>query len=238
MGKVHKMRWRDKDVEEMYRVVKNFNQKVKYHFKNSPNKRSFLPSKASSKDIRDKVHSRKDFKRILNKYKRFSRRGMEEVVTTEGGKTTTKWEVKEAKISARIRNIKIAYQKKKLNIKKPKGYLPSDQEVTAKPLDVDKITTLGEKDFDKFVESTEKRLRDDYLIEGYKAYKENYLKGIQNQLGGDEELLDLVGNIDGKELFEITTLNPKLQIDFVYDDLQEVSTRKRIIKEELKNVKT
>jgi len=231
---VHQMRWSDKDVNEMYRIVKNFNQKVTYHFKNSPKKRGYLPSKVSIKDIKKNVTTRKDFNRILNHYERFSRRGQEEIITTKGGTTTTTWRLKEAKTAKRIKNIQSTYQDKKLGVEKPTaGLMPSQRQIESAKIDIN-IDELDPKQFDKYDEMIKKRMKEDYYDQGYETYMENYLKGIDSILRGDEELKEMVEGLDKEDLFKMTVMNPKLQIRAMYDNQQTIETKVDYIKEEFK----
>jgi len=231
---VHQMRWSDKDVNEMYRIVKNFNQKVTYHFKNSPKKRGYLPSKVSIKDIKKNVTTRKDFNRILNHYERFSRSGQEEIITTKGGTTTTKWRLKEAKTAKRIKNIQSAYQDKKLGVPKATaGTMPSQRKIESAKINLEP-SAMTPTELDKFEKMLQKRMDVKYYDEGYGQYMANYLKGIETQLNGDEELRKMILEMDPEDLYKMTAANPKLQIGFIYDKQQAIDIRKKYIKEELK----
>jgi hypothetical protein len=218
----------------MYRVVKKFNQKVTYHFKNSPKKRSFLPSKVSITDIREKVYSRQDFNRIINRLDRFGRRGAEKIVTTKGGATVTKWELKEAKNLSRFANIKKAWRRKKLGISPQKGNVMSAEAIGLSPTVTEAVETKTERDLEKFIQSMERRLKADYYEQGYEQYKEHYLKGIKNQLG-DKELIEMIEAIDPEELFEQTVANPKMRINFMYEP-QEIQTLSTVMKQEVNRI--
>lgn len=75
--------------QEINKTIRNFNRKIARLEKQG---REILPDKVSKKELTDDVYSRGELKRRLRDLKRFSRRGAEEVITTEGGITTTKYQ--------------------------------------------------------------------------------------------------------------------------------------------------
>lgn len=80
--------------KEIARVVKNFNQKVKrLESKGIKN----VPKKISVKDVKENVYNRNDLRRELNRIKRFSRRGAEDVVMINGN-PISRWEIRETGI--------------------------------------------------------------------------------------------------------------------------------------------
>ena len=74
--------------EDIRKVVSNFNRKVARLEKQE---RELIPEKISVKDLKNQFISRYELKRKLNELKRFSQRGVEEVITTEKGIKFTKW---------------------------------------------------------------------------------------------------------------------------------------------------
>lgn len=108
------MKFKSSTNKEIARVVKNFNQKISRLEKLG---RENLPEKISIKDLKSNVYSSSDLKRELNKLKRFSMRGAEDVLTGYGT-PITKWEKRNIGIQVRTAKAKITRQLKNMGIPK------------------------------------------------------------------------------------------------------------------------
>lgn len=108
------MKFKSSTNKEIARVVKNFNQKVSRLEKLG---RENLPEKIRIKDLKSNVYSSSDLKRELNKLKRFSKRGAEDVLTGYGT-PITKWEKRNIGIQVRTAKAKITRQLKNMGIPK------------------------------------------------------------------------------------------------------------------------
>lgn len=80
--------------KEIQRVVSNFNKKVARLEKQG---RDLLPEKIYVADLKAEYDKRYELKRKLKELQRFSTRGIEEVIETEGGVRTTKYALDNAK---------------------------------------------------------------------------------------------------------------------------------------------
>jgi ATP-dependent Lon protease len=216
MSKGHNIKWRDKDVAELQRVVRNFNAKIARVAKKNPTSAPFLPEKISVKDLKSKIGTRQDFNRELKSVKRFSNKGVENVQTTPSGLTLSKYEIKEAQIKTRIVNAKRSAEVKKLGLSVQAGTMGQikSQNLKPKKFSLDK----SPKEWDKFVESLEKEIKSNFKAEQAETYKKNYLKAIKDQLGGDGyDLYKYVEKLDPMHIVKHGTSNPILSIDFKYD---------------------
>ena len=103
--------------QEINRVVRNFNNKVRRLSNLESN--YILPQRASVKELKQSVYTRTELKRKLNELQRFSKRGAEETVVTASGFSTSRYELENLKReSARVkRNLSI--QLKKLEMTSP-----------------------------------------------------------------------------------------------------------------------
>lgn len=108
------MNYRRSTNKEIARVVKNFNQKISRLEKLG---RENLPEKITIKALKSNVYSSSDLKRELNKLKRFSSRGAEDVIT-DYGTPITKWEKRNIGIQVRTAKAKITRQLKNMGIPK------------------------------------------------------------------------------------------------------------------------
>lgn len=134
MSKRYNIRWRESDIAEVRRIVKNYNAKLaRVEKKTAPNERAALPEKMSVKklltrivelphDVDDKAAfiakatenqlrelptTRQDLQRELRSLERFSRKGAEEIVSVPNNEynlKATAYQVREMTIRAATAN--------------------------------------------------------------------------------------------------------------------------------------
>lgn len=223
MPRVSKIKWRDKDVKELQRLVKNFNAKLSRVQRKKPGDVEFLPEKLTVKGVQAEVTTRAEFKRRISSFKRFAERGAEQVVTAPAGFKVTKFAVKEAKENTRILNIIKAKKRKKLGLTPEKGVESQIENLALKPRKFE----LGKsrEAFEKMEETLKRQLSVAEDEKALQRYKDNYLKGIAELGGRESEILERIKALDNKTLFDLTVDNPKLTIDFHYDDEFSEDTR-------------
>lgn len=230
MPRVSKIRWRDKDVDELQRLVNNFNAKVTRAQKKNPENADLLPDKLKVRDLRKTITTRAEYKRQLSTINRFLQRGSEDIVTAPAGFKLTKYSIAEAKEQTRILNIKRAYERKRLGITPQKGVESQLENLALRA----KKFNLGKskKEFEKLQESLKRQLSAKQNEEALIRYKENYIKAIKElkDFGADE--LAIIEALDPRDLFERSVQNPKLVIDFHYDDEFDEQTRAEAILDE------
>lgn len=220
MQKRYNIKWRDTDKKELAKAVRKFNAKRTRLLKQVPELEEFLPPKASTKDIRKSVQTRRDLKNELNALERFMRKGAEKPIVTKEGIKTTAYEKKEIAIKVRVINQRRAAELKKAAPSTEKGTMGTIRENNLKPkkYDIDKIK---KSDWKKFVESVEKQSKDSYASDRYDRYKDNFLKGLENAFGEKgSELIEIAKQIDAETLTQMYYDDPILQIDFIYDPLE------------------
>lgn len=220
MQKRYNIKWRDTDKKELAKAVRKFNAKRTRLLKQVPELEEFLPPKASTKDIRKSVQTRRDLKNELNALERFMRKGAEKPIVTKEGIKTTAYEKKEIAIKVRAINQRRAAELKKAAPSTEKGTMGTIRENNLKPkkYDIDKIK---KSDWKKFVESVEKQSKDSYASDRYDRYKDNFLKGLENAFGEKgSELIEIAKQIDAETLTQMYYDDPILQIDFIYDPLE------------------
>ena len=130
MSKSNNIKWRVQDEEELRRVARNFNDKLRRLVKKSPENKNILPqfynektqefeSRITISTLKDLIQTRADYNRQLNMLKRFSKRGAEEIVEAPDniyGTRTTKWQKQETARLASLINRKRQERLDKLNI--------------------------------------------------------------------------------------------------------------------------
>lgn len=220
MQKRYNIKWRDTDEKELAKAVRKFNAKRTRLLKQVPELEEFLPPKASTKEIRKSVQSRRDLKNELNSLERFMRKGAEKPIVTKEGIKTTVYEKKEISIKVRAINQRRAAELKKAAPSTEKGTMGTVRENNLKPKQYD-IDKIKKSDWKKFVESVEKQSKDSYASDRYDRYKENFIKGLENAFGEKgSELIEIAKQIDAETLTQMYYDDPILQIDFIYDPLE------------------
>ena len=162
MQKRYNIRWRDTDKKELAKAVRKFNAKRTRLLKQVPELEEFLPPKASTKEIRKSVKTRRDLKNELNSLERFMRKGAEKPIVTKEGIKTTVYEKKEISIKVRAINLRRAAELKKAAPSTEKGTMGTVRENNLKPKQYD-IDKIKKSDWKKFVESVEKQSKDEWI---------------------------------------------------------------------------
>ena len=106
--------------KEINRVVRNFNNKVKRLEKSE--KDLILPSIVSIKNLKKDVSTRRELLRELEKLKSYSKRGIEETITTLGGSKISRYELENIKKEARRIKYQITKEITKKKTTKPRVF--------------------------------------------------------------------------------------------------------------------
>ena len=200
--RVHK-----KTDQEINRIIKNFNQKVARLEKTN---RDNLPPKITKKELMSSSN-RAELNRKLNQLKRFSRREVEDVITTTGGVDMTRWERNNLSIELRTAKAKLTRNIKGLTVKVPK-IAGIKQDATFAQMGDEQYRTavaqrqalnknldkLSREEIDKLLRQTTKILdksRD-------RIFKESYFKMIED--------IAYLNNFDSDKLEEIKDKLDKL----------------------------
>lgn len=226
MSKAYNIRWRDSDIEELNRVVKNFNNKVRYWEKKG---QDTLPETQSVRDIRETIQTRQDYNRVLNSLKRFSKRGAEEVVANKHGVETTNWHLKEYSIARSTRNRMTNQRKKELDnleidiagFDKPltRAELGRTDANEMRPLSDRFKTARNKKEFEQAFNTALNQARGNYLFIRDSQFKENWLNSAKVYLQGSDgynELIQFVESMDSTEFYKLTLSRLDTSIEFIY----------------------
>lgn len=130
MPKQSNIKWRVQDEQELRRVARNFNDKLRRLVKENPQNKNILPqfynertdqfeSRITIKTLKDMIGTRSDYNRTLNMLKRFSRKGAETIIEApdnEYGTKTTKWQRQETARLTAIVNRKRQERLDRLNM--------------------------------------------------------------------------------------------------------------------------
>ncbi|MBO7714060.1 MAG: hypothetical protein J6S85_10850 [Methanobrevibacter sp.] len=130
MPEQNNIKWRIQDEQELRRVARNFNDKLRRLVKENPANKNIYPqfynaktdqfeSRITIEALKDSIQTRADFNRELNMLKRFSKRGAEKIVEAPGneyGSKTTVWQIQETGRMVGIVNRKRQERLAKLNL--------------------------------------------------------------------------------------------------------------------------
>lgn len=97
--------------QDIKRVVSNFNRKVARLEKKG---KELIPERVSVKELKANYDKRYELKRKLRELQRFSQRGVEEVIKTEGGVKTTKYALENLRRDIRRAQYRLTLERKKL----------------------------------------------------------------------------------------------------------------------------
>lgn len=104
MPKSSKIRWRERDTQQLAKKVKNFNAKLTRLAKKNPALKEILPDKVSMKDLRGDITNRQEYNRVIKALSAFTEKGAEEVITGKSGVTTTKWQLQQVRKAVALEN--------------------------------------------------------------------------------------------------------------------------------------
>lgn len=211
------IKWRDKDISKLKRVVKNFNAKRVRIIKKNPTASAYLPTKVSYKELKNQIETREDFNREIKSLLRFSKKGAESIVSNDNGLLITKWERRE--IGLKVRRINNSRKKirDRLNPSVKTGTMGLVQEVGLRPKK-DVFKDANRKKWEAFKETVHFQARSNYWADRYEQYLKNYIKSAENHLGVYADLIATLAKMAGGQfLFDIYPNEPSLQIDYTYN---------------------
>lgn len=222
MSKQYKIKWTQQDIEELNRVVKNYNSKISRLAKKDPTTANILPEKVSAQDLRNLIQTRQDLKREVNALKRFSKRGAEIIVDvpdTNYNVKITKWQMTEMNrrvgIINRKRNARLkAIQEVELKAGgQSLGYTQGQLGMQPAELNSLKpmtafIPTMSQRDINMRFKSIRKQVQDEYFsikdeqarLNFINSIRQNYqIMGMQGVPPEIMEVLDKIKNMSLKE---------------------------------------
>jgi hypothetical protein len=232
MARRSSIKWRKIDKQKLSRTVQRFNAKLTRVAKKYPDYKDYLPQRANVADIKKGISTRQDFNRVVNSLSRFLKKGAEIPVTTKQGIKTTRWEIKETSIKVATINRARTALRKKADVSTYKGTMGSIKKNQLEPKKFN-INTIKPSDWNMFIMGVEKQIKSNYYIEKNRQYKENYITALRNNFSPEHaaNLISIVNKIPIEILGDLYYDNPSLQIDFIYDPLEEQTIYEVMIEE-------
>lgn len=215
-----KIKWTKNDARKVANLVRQFNTKITRITRKNPSIATALPDRMNSQAIQQMYSqlTRKDFNRWVASTMRFLRKGAEDVITTKAGVATTRWQLNEIRYNLNAINAERRKRMERLQPSTRKGTMGAIQELELKPRR-NLSQTIPRGYWAKYVSGIEKQALSSYIVDKMQLYKENYKKAILNELGNQEELLELVDSIPTPTLADAYASDPDLQIRYIYYEI-------------------
>lgn len=191
----------DKELSsELRRTVANFNKKIQ---RLEATEQEILPDKTSVKELKEIYKDRRQLKRKLKQLRKFSERGMEEVMLTPGGAELTKWEYETQRADYIMVKRRLTKQVKLGQVVAKSPYLKKDDTQNAE----DKLEEMKKsfKDLSQKELEFVKKIIDTEIKDRYYAdiFKRNFLAKFETVLreqGYPEEVIERLKDFSGEEL--------------------------------------
>lgn len=224
MSKSNNIKWRVEDEQELRRVARNFNDKLRRVIKQTPSAQNILPkfynpdtqdfeSRITVQALKDSIQTRADFTRTLNMLKRFSKKGAEKIIPAPGneyGSFTTVWQAQETSRLVGIVNRKRQEKLDNLSIVEMAnaqgklGYTVGQMFgmglASKNKLSPTKAFTMSQTQADiryKF-RSLMNEARTNYYHEMNEKLKANYIKTLKQNYYEDD-IADVISSIEGMD---------------------------------------
>lgn len=216
MPKRSDIKWRKADQTKLSRTVGKFNAKRTRLIKIVPELEQFLPPKMNVQNLKTGISTRNDFNKTINRLERFLVKGAEDMVTTEGGVQTTKYQINELKIQQRTINQYRAKARKEANVSTEKGTMGAIKKMNLRPL-TKNIEKTPKEMWDKLVNSYERQSMDTYYSSRDEMYKRNYLNAFKQTLANEiPDVYEKVSKMKAEDVVNMYYYDPNLQLDFFY----------------------
>lgn len=190
MAKQHHIRWKQSDNQELARVVRNFNAKIKRLEEKNPEIKKALPDKVSVKQLKELINTRQDLKRELNSLRRFSKRGSEEVLTYgDNNIKITKWQKSElsrkigiinrrrAKRQEEFEALEMESRGQKLGYTKGEFGMGALEKNEYRPMSV-LTKSMTQADVKKKWSSVMKQVQSNYYSEADYRWRDNFIESL------------------------------------------------------------
>ena len=223
MAKKYNIKWRDADRAKLASRVRVFNAKRTRLIKQVPELEEFLPEKVSVKELKEQISTRSDYNSVIKRLNRFMIKGAENIVTTEAGVRTTRYELKETQLAIRNINQRRARMRAEANVSTYKGTMGSLKDMNLRPLKT-KAEKISPEMWEKTKQSLKNRTLDSYYNDHDRLYKDNFLKAWDDAYGDSKEAARLrkrLEKIPADVIVNMYYYDPNLQIGFHYPTSDE-----------------
>lgn len=232
MKKISPIKWRPQDTKKLLTYVRKFNAALTRLAKKNPEiaESGIFPERLNYSDLRDSITTRKSFNQTLAKIDRFFKPGARDIVKDTTGFYTTKWNIREQKLTEK----RINAQRKKYieEFKVPKAQQqflnlnPISFEEKKKRIaqrlegkDAEEAANIMQ-DFYNFVYTAERESQDQYLNARFAKLRNAYFHAIDIHLKEDDaiKLKNFLNanNVWGSDIVYAISINDILDFEYYY----------------------
>ena len=183
------IRWRQRDVEELQRTVKNFNAKLYRMQKKNPEMEAVLPPRLTVTQLKNEIATRDEYNRILESLQKFSKlRQYSRLPEADAPIQKTEWEIKHQTLRAKIANERKARRRKELadhTVKtggKDTGVsrvaMGKVRENEGKPISENLRGKKNTAEFERATKAIDSILNRELVEKKQLLMRENYIKGL------------------------------------------------------------
>ena len=106
--------FRRKDVGKLSYAIRKFNEKIR---ELEGIEKEFAPEELNYKEVKERITTRREFNRVVNSLKRFTREGQEDIIKLDSGENISKWESHELNLATKraMKLLNIEYMKEVQN---------------------------------------------------------------------------------------------------------------------------
>lgn len=211
--------WKPGEKAELEKALRNFNARRRYAIKKNPDLVNYVPTMPVKSTV-NTIKTRKDLINLKREIELSKKKGAFEL-TKVGDVKVTKFELNVQKRKLRQLNAKRAAARKKAGVSTVKGTMGT---IAQNNLNNKKLAKPKSRlEWEKFKSSMEKMLTDNYDDEKSKRYRANYYAAFLENYGLSEavELMEILQKLSHQEITQAMYDNPKLNIEFLYDDREE-----------------
>ena len=210
MPKRYNIRWTENDLQEIKRVVKNFNAKVKRLEDKYQGTNTILPERLKVNEVKDLIGTRRDLQRELKSLQRFTKRGSESLVklpNSDDNRMITEWQKKD--MQSRANRINKVRAQRKIDLMETEvkrnnrglGYKQGDIGMGSVDVNMYKPTNPFTKNMTQNsanlkMEHLRKESQLDYWQWREKILKDNFTKALKENFGEGGMIDDIVKHIE------------------------------------------
>lgn len=238
-GNTSRIKWREQDKRKLQRAVKNFNAKITRVSKAHPDLAAIQPARRSAKEMEERLKqmTRADYNRTIRALQRYSsKKGSEQARVTDGGVTTSKWQLDQMRYDLAYINNRRERKQKVLNAQPGSGlvYRLADENLY-KIKDNSKTANLN--DFMKFSRMLEEKLFNESDPVALDRYHQNFLSAIEDQFGSSSSVYQKVAAMSDSAVFNLSwKFSEKFSFEFIYDRNVSMVEREKTVLAELERL--
>ena len=224
MPKRYNIRWSENDLQEIKRITKNFNAKVKRLENKYQGTNVIIPEKVTARDIQNLVETRRDLQRELKSLQRFTQRGSESLVNvpnSDNNRKMTDWQKKDMMRRAnRINKVRAERKDDLINTDVQRhgqslGYKQGQIGMGSVDMNMYKPTNPFPKNMTQF-ESAKKmeHLRRESQLNYWnwreKLLRNNFTNALKENFGSGitDEIIEYINKLNPSQFYEIYKRHP------------------------------